>query len=45
VINLLISPVAAHGLSVGVEVDGVGPLVFLPVIFGFAIFIYLHLRS
>ena len=44
-IDVLISPVAAHGLSVGVEVDGVGPLVFLPVILGFAFFIYLHLKN
>jgi hypothetical protein len=45
VINFLISPATAHGLSVGVEVDGVGPLVFLPVILGFAFFIYLHLKN
>jgi|TARA_B100001094_G_C17707737_1_gene565809 hypothetical protein len=45
VIYSLISPAAAHGLNVGVEVDGVGPLIFLPVIFGFALFLYWHLKN
>ena len=44
VFSFLISPAGAHGLSVGVEVDGFGPLIFLPVIFAFACFIYWYLR-
>lgn len=38
--NVFIAPALAHGASVGASDGALGPLIFIPAIIGFGLFLY-----